>query len=551
VDGACRSVDAPGDGDAPDESAPEGADADGELGGEAEAEGAGEEGGAEVDDGGADDGPADDGGGPTIAGPRDLFDIEALQALPLRDDDPSTDDLCWTQESEATDPGTGVTETVGTWCGGRFDTFEHADRGGDPATIDLAERAAIYWPPGYPDTAAGRAGFGHVYAAHEAGAVRSEHGGLLALGSGMPVLQHGDATDYLGLLGIAGRGEMTDASGPNLLRVNPCTVVDLTRGNFGWALARVNVRAITLLQRLAALRAGAVAHVALMGGSKEGFATWLASAVDDRIEVDRSGGYQREDPRTAYPFYGADWGCAAPPAAADVDVVGTLLMADWIARTPAGQAAERAFSVALFQDDLYPRLVLVGGDVTRFGMHDSHHYPLGSETPFLDGLAARPFRYDRRPNTTRETDEDKELRQRAVLLEQLVEGPGHIDLVYPKVTSAVAEEDGRGFRVRATASPAPEAVRLWWSHSDDRVWNDEENAEWAEVPMTLAGAEWVSPTVDASAWPADEVAWYVEAETTLVMATYRFARRDCSPVRFLWRLPEVGCAVDPPDWCGP
>jgi hypothetical protein len=487
----------------------------------------------------------------TDFGPRDLINVTELQNLTLGD-------LQWTEISTRVLPS-GVTETVGSWSGGVWETF---DVTGAARTITLSERAAIYWPPGYPSTPHSQAGFGHVYAAHEAAAL-TEHatvGEQLALAFGLPVLHHGEEAVDWESLGFGGRGDLVNESGPNVIKVNRCGLVDLTRGNFGWALARTNIRAITLLQRLAEQRGGHVTRVALRGGSKEGFATWLASAVDDRIEVDGSGGYQREDLRSAIPVYATDWGCIPPPAVERREsVTETLILLDWMTHTPAGKAAEQSHSVGLFQHDLYPRFVLINGDVTRFGMHDSHHYALGMETYFLDHLTAIPWRYVRFHD--QEQAETKEELLRSLLLEQLVnEDPGYLDQVYPKITGdrvETSEANGRRFRAFATVTPEPAQVRLWWSHSDDRVWNDEENAAWVSVPLSKSpgGSEWASDWVDLQAMGVgdnEEIAYYVEAVNYLHLAPYPAAipRRDASPVRFLWRLPEVGCSIAPPNWCG-
>ncbi|MBU0493585.1 MAG: hypothetical protein KKA73_14960 [Chloroflexi bacterium] len=481
-------------------------------------------------------------------GPRDLFNMTELKNLTLRDGD-----LHWTEISTRVLPS-GVTETIGSWSGGVWETF---DVTGQARTITLSERAAIYWPPGYPSTLNSQAGFGHVYAAHVAMGLTGHVtvGEQLALTFGLPVLHHGEEAVDWESLGFGGRGDLTNMSGPNLVQVNPCALVDLARGNFGWVLARTNVRAITLLQCLAEERGGTVTRVALRGGSKEGFATWMASAVDDRVEVVSSGGYQREDLRTAISVYATDWGCEPPPAAGVESITETLIFLDWMTSTPAGRAAEQAFSVGLFQHDLYPRFALINGDVTRHDMHDGHHFALGMETYFLDHFAAVPWRYVRLHAESQEDTKEEILR--TLLLEQLVnDSPGYLDQVYPRITSdrvETSETDGRRFRAFVTVTPEPEQVRLWWSHSDDRVWNDEENAPWVAVPLTWSEDGWVSGWVDLQQMGVgidEEIAYYVEAENTYHVASYSVPRRAVSPVRFLWRLPPLACPIIPPNWCG-
>jgi hypothetical protein len=341
---------------------------------------------------------------------------------------------------------------------------------------------------------------------------------------------------------------MVEATFKNVIKFNPCEAYDLTYGNFGWALAKTDIRAITLLQRLAEERSGSVTKVALKGGSKEGFATWLVSAVDDRVEVDASGGYHLQDLVSGLRAYATDWGCEGT-GAAGTQVTDLLLALDWLLNSPAGEATLKTHSISMFHEILKPRFFLISGDVTRYDMHDGQYYALGSETSFLENFTSHPWRYDRLPNFTRENSEVRKVRLCALLLEQLINGPDHHREVYPKITSVNVEEDGRSFRVTARVSPEPERVRLWWSHSDDRVWNDEDNAPFKEVEMIKEGEIWVSSWVEVPG--TDEVAWYVEAENTFFVGKWELPRRDASPVRFLWRLPEVGCEINAPDWCEP
>ncbi len=469
--------------------------------------------------------------------PEDLFDMDIERNLTL-------DDLGWRLISEKT-LSNGVTVTIGEWNAGFFDTFTAY---GDSKRIRLDEKAAIYWPPGYPDTPNSKVGFGHVYAAHKADLIEKGNPEILAEVFGIPILQHGECSDDWIELGYTGRNEMINATFHNMIKVNPCEAVDLTKGNFGWALARTNIRAITLLQRLAEERGGKVTQVALYGGSKEGFATWLVSAVDDRVVVDGSSGYHLEDLETSLPFYETDWGCNGT-GAGGTPSRDLVLVYHWLTNTEAGEATLRTHSIARFHEKLKPRFFLIAGDVTRYDMHDGHYYPLGCETPFLENFTSHPWRYDRLSNYERETKSHRGSRLRALLLEQLVNNPDYHSKVYPKVTSTSVEVDGRSFRVTATVTPEPEHVRLWWSHSDDRVWNDKDNPPFKEVEMTKENDKWVSPWIKTP--DNEEVAWYVEAENTLVVKTWRIPRRDASPVRFLWRLPENHCDIEIPDWCEP
>jgi hypothetical protein len=474
---------------------------------------------------------------PVYDSPEDLFEMDVEKNLTL-------EDLGWREVSEKIFPN-GVVCTVGTWNAGQFATFNSKD---NPQTIILDEKAAIFWPPNYPHTPNSQAGFGAVFAAHVETSIYKRHPEILAEVFEIPILQHGESPSDWEELGFKGRNEMVEATFKNVIKANPCEAYDLTYGNFGWALAKTNIRAITLLQRLAEERSGSVTKVALKGGSKEGFATWLVSAVDDRVEVDASGGYHLQDLVYGLNAYATDWGCEGT-GAAGTSVIDLLLALDWLLNAPAGEAALKTHSISTFHEILKPRFFLISGDVTRYDMHDGQYYALGSETPFLENFTSHPWRYDRLPNLARENSEVRKVRLCALLLEQLINGPEYHKQVYPKITSVDVEEHERSFRIKAEVFPEPEEVRLWWSHSDDRVWNDKDNPPFEEVEMIKKDGRWVSPWVEVPG--TDEVAWYVEAENTFFVKEWELPRRDASPVRFLWRHPEVGCEIEAPDWCEP
>ncbi len=350
--------------------------------------------------------------------PDDLFNMDMEKNLTL-------EDLGWHQLYEKT-LSNGVVVTVGRWNAGLFETFNSK---GEPQTIQLDEKAAIYWPPNYPNTPNSQAGFGHVYAAHLDTNIDKGEPEVLAEVFGIPILQHGESSDDWKELGFKGRDEMINETFKNIIKLNPCEAIDLTRGNFGWVLARTNIRAITLLQRLAEERGGKVTKIALRGGSKEGFATWLASAVDDRIIVDGSGGYHLEDLETSLPFYETDWSCNGTGAGGS-DSKDLVLVYHWLTNTSAGNAVLKTHSINCFQEQLKPRFFLIIGDVTRYDMHDGHYYPLGCETSFLENFTSHSWRYDRLPNLERESLSFRGVRLRALLLEQLVNGPDYYSKIY-------------------------------------------------------------------------------------------------------------------------
>jgi len=467
--------------------------------------------------------------------PRDLFDMAALKTLGL-------DALGWTEETETTSPE-GVTVLVGSWSGGILDGF---DARGTRRQIDLREKAALYLPPGFPSTP--HPGMGFVQAAHLSNSVESEEGVFLALHFGIPVLFHGEKPDDWARLGFSGRNELVEVTFQNMMNVNPCELVSITRGNFVYILARTNILAITLLGRLVEQRGGTIEHVALRGGSKEGFASWITSAVDDRVEVAGPGGYQMEDLVFGLQAFEDNWGCEGQdPGWASVEEL--LTFKDWLTRTPAGSAAQKIFSVEAFKDLLYPRLFLIAGDVTHSGMHDGNYFPLGVETPFLKRFTGKPFRYDRRPDFTREEEQVRQARLKALLAESFLEGGGSEAAYFPKILGASLGVSGGRIRALAQTTDSAESVRLWWCWSEDRVWNEPGNAPWVSVEMSRDGAGWVSPWVDVPAGMV--IGWYVETENRVAMGPVEFARYDTSPVEFIRLTDPLSCTFEPPAWCTP
>jgi hypothetical protein len=229
----------------------------------------------------------------------------------------------------------------------------------------------------------------------------------------------------------------------------------------------------------------------------------------------------------------------------------------WANGTPAGADAICAVSVPSFRHLLRPELIFVAGDVALAGMHDGNHFPLGAESPFLATLDAR-FRYDRAPSP----EVANELRSDALLyllVERLVEGAA-VEAKHPKVAAAELETDGRKFRATASLDPAPAGtlVSLWWNHSPDRVYNRPWSADagayqtppWQQVTMSAGGggsyqSAWVTTLPDG-----EELAWYVEAAAPFSVGPNSYARKDASPVRFAFRVPEKSCpGLAVPAWC--
>lgn len=466
------------------------------------------------------------GAGTSWAGPAELYDIESIKNMTLSDLE--------YEETERDTIGDEVVVILGDWSNGEWDTF---DRAGNPRTITLHQRAALYLPIGVPCTTE----VGLIKAAHESNRVESEDIAEVASLLGIPILAHGEYSVDWDTLGYRNRNLLLAASLENIVRLNRIYPVDFITGNYFWVLPHTDMCAVTLLQRLAEQEGWIVERVGLEGGSKEGYACWIASAVDDRIETACPGGYQFEDFVYGFRCYETDWnwenyGKLGP-------IMGDLrAFYNWLISTPAGEAAEGYFSVEKFKEDLYPRVFCINGDVTLYGMHDADYYPLGAESPFLEGFTEKSWRYDRRPNE-RGGQGSRQKRFLYLTGAALFKSDEEIEELFPKVRGVeVHATERRRFSVQAYVSGNPDSVRLWWSHSETRRWNEEGQAPWVSAPMeNRAGESYFSEWQQAP--EAEEIAYYVEAESWYYTEPYRFPCRDASIVQFLWRIPKYTVRV--------
>lgn len=469
---------------------------------------------------------------------RDLFDIEATMALTLEDLDWSLDDTVHLD---------GVDVYVGEFSGGMFDTY---DIDGQPQTLDLRSKAAIYLPEGYATSPA--AGKGMVWAAHFADAIDKGVAPTIAREFGIPVLVHGERTVDWTSLGFSSRKEMYQSSVPNLDILNDCHPVDLVTGYWPWALARTDMRAITLLQRLAESQEATIDSVVLHGFSKEGHAVWDASLVDPRIEVGSPGGWHTEDRRQALPLMAEYWGCDTSTEHGTAGQ-GALNGLKLDLETPAGAARTHAYDIASNQDLLEPRLLLISGDVGMWDMHDGEYWAIGVETPFLEGLDTIPWRYSRKAvpgagSANEDGDEAVNTVEPLLAAEMLVAGAGAEETLYPKVLSTEATLDGNLLSVEATTTSPAERAGVWWNHSGDMDFGEQGQDSWQSVEMTRSGDTWTAADIDVGA--TGVIAWYVETRNTLTISTgTEYPRIDGSPIRFLRPAEPMACEADEDLWC--
>ncbi len=417
---------------------------------------------------------------------------------------------------------------------------------GDPVDVTLKEAAAVYIPDGYPNTDHPNLGF--VLAAHGVDKVDTGTAATIARYFGMPVLYHGEYPNWV-QAGYTARSDINEASGKHLARVNRCIPADYIRGYFPLALAKTDLRAITLLQRLAEQAGGDVQKVALRGFSKEGKAAWLAFMVDDRIEVGIPGGSPTGDAQAWGQFMIKAYGCAEGSelqskiqSVADGQV--------WRSVSPAGAALKELYGVVENLDLMHPRVFLIDGDVGMWNMHDGiYDAGTGSDSAFLDGLTSRPWRFVRKATSEQGADgEDGDLTSTTAVpmlgAELLASGAGSEATIFPNITSDSATMSGDSFVASATTSAAATAARVWWTWSTDRVFDDRTQAPWTSVAMTASGAgTWTSPSI---AVPAGTViAWYAEAGNSVTVGGKPYVRNHAAPIRILRPTADLACTPTP------
>lgn len=463
---------------------------------------------------------------------EEVYDVDAIAALTL-------EDLEWT-ETSVSQMG-GVTVVEGSWVAGTYDAI---DVNGDWTTIPLRQAAALYLPPGETPANDGK---GLVLAAHQARKVISDTGAKVARVFEIPVLYFGeDPADWQDL-GFASRGELNSGSGDNVRALNSCFLEDPYRGNFGYHLARTHLYAVTLLQRLAESHGGAVEAVALRGYSKEGKAAYVAVQYDPRVEVLSAGGAKLGSPSMALPSWWESYGCDTSTELGETGWE-TKESFEWLSETPAGAAFVAGSDLVANLDFVEARVFLLDGDQGAHDQHDgAHGQPPAADTAMLDALTV-PWRYVRK-NVSWDgaADGDNVTKELMPMLaaELLVEGPGAEDRLYPKVT-AQGVLAGDELSVTASVSGPHAGAVLWWSWSEDRIWNDEGQQRWRAVDMAPDGADWSAQVTVPS---GGVVGWYVETGFTATRAGESWERRDASPIRFPRLTPPPPCNYTPVGWC--
>ena len=458
------------------------------------------------------------------------MDLPAIKALSLSD-------LGWQEESRQHVGGTLV---IGGWWKGPH--FVGYNSGFEVVGGDLSEYATIYIPASAPK---GGEVSQIVWAAHYDSYARQTYQAFVSLSESVPVafVMHGEREADWTSLGFSSRDSLVAVTLLALSLANACEPRDYRFANFLLALAETNMMALTLLSRLLEEEGLVPGEAGILGYSKEGFAAWFASAVDDRLVVAAPGGWHLENIVQGFTAMEENWGCEASIGGG---VGGPVLFAfrNWLEGARGGQRALDYFSVDRFAPDLLPEFFLLHGDVGLEDMHDGIYYTPGAETLFLSTFTARPFRYDRKPDhDIRESDEARNERLTAILAHYLVTRDA---AAFPKVEDSRLESDGHRFRAFARVAAEPGSVRLWWSHSPNRAFDDLGNAPWVAVPMAWEEDSWVSPWLDMPV--GETVGYHIEAERSVSWQGRELVIRDASPQSFWGGLPPLSCpGVGVPD----
>ena len=456
---------------------------------------------------------------------NDFYNINEIKSMTLSD-------LKWRKIDEK--EVNGVKVIVGEWRAGRFTTF---DSKGKLRTITLHEKSVLYYPK---DAINGK---GFVIAKHIEGLIYDSKYVLMASKLKVPILTHGEQRVDWEELGFKSRDEMTHKIYDNLMRINKDEVKDITIGNFVLALARTNSMAITLLQRLCQRFGNEITEIALMGGSKEGYAVWFASSIDDRITIASPGGYQLIDFIYGVELMEKDWGCTNENLAPGFPQPKYLLkFRKWLIAEDTGRIVSSLLNIAYLRDKFKPKFYVIFGDIGAYGTHDGKFYPIGAETPFLKTFN-RPWRYERIRN--RAEAEYKRLVREVNIILALINGVEKIVSVWPKVENVQYYIKNNLFKVKATVSGDVERVYLIWCYSRDRVWNSKETPPWMKIDMRKRNGTWESEWIRRP--NGTQIGFYVEAESRLIMKldNYEIRYIDSSPVEFLFILPEKECREEP------
>jgi len=191
---------------------------------------------------------------------------------------------------------------------------------------------------------------------------------------GIPILLYGEKAEDWESMGYTGRNDLIHIGYYAAYLLNKDSAWNVLTGNFALALARTQSYAITLLQRICGKIGVKIDMVGFYGGSKEGYAQWFASTMDDRILISSPVGFQMENLTACIEYMFKQWGNYNPylpegkPQPIDLAPIYNFLTT-----TPQGRVVEQALSIARRMDKLKAEIYIIGGDVCGYNMHDGRN----------------------------------------------------------------------------------------------------------------------------------------------------------------------------------
>ena len=499
-------------------------------------------------------------GSPTASRPSEAFNSNAINGATLSG-------LQWKQTKERVEKVVGnVLIREGSFSSG-FYTGPVKNADPNKTTFDhktvLTKSKAILYQPQSPSKAVPLL----VFARHEESLLSQNEDQIKKMVDGLQIaiLVHAESESDWSAFSMDGRGDMTKLGIKDLIRRNACSKVDVLTSNYGYLLARTNMLAITLGKDLLAKNRITVGNIGLMGASKEGYAVWIASAVDRRITYAVPERFARElYPADGRSFYEKNSGCSQNGGRYNnVDTYEEMIMTDWLAKTPAGQSFRGVLEVSAFAKDMLPKAMLIVGDAGMYNMHDGKNFTMGQETAFLDSFNSVPHRHDLSSGLAGDLSGDAgNITGNADA--RILLNLGHmLATVAPKnlpssgwvkITSAKVIDNGRTitFEVQVEPDPDLKEVAIFWNQSPNREFNDEAQSPWKKIILNkvsrttnLYRSNPITPTA------RHEVAWYASVQEVLNIGRgYTMPRRDASHIRTLRDLPPQTCNKWTPLRCG-
>ncbi len=482
---------------------------------------------------------------------QELLNWSEFQNYTLRETD-------WVEINRST-WGSGVTIIHGSFSTGFFTTINGSN---DIDTITLDQVADIFLPPNVENLE------------DVNGWIMPYHTESDILGGGdsidkylidvceklnISIIKHGEKAQDWEELGFPGRDHMTKVSFLYPMRTNDCKLTDPITSNFILYLGKTSVMAGTILENIVKEEGSKVSDLSISGGSKEGYAVWLVSSVDDRIMTMGSGYFPMEEMISGFETYAENSGCgedeyntdynlciATGPA--QMTIRETEEFTDWMKDTPAGQEWYNLFSTSSQISTFYPTEIYLDGDNYACGSHDGNYFTPGMDNVFLSLLSEDiEYRYNRASKAEHLSGYHNV--KRIYNMGKLINDQG--DLTdYPTINTVNITTSGTtSFVVNATISNStPVDVYIWIMNLTDlQVDLPKNNDSWFEYSMTYDNGIWTSGVQNVV--DGEVAAWYVLINDTVLVTGNSTVRTDSSPVEYAFPTANRNCEVDEPVSC--